>query len=874
MKLRFRNSKPKGVALAFALMTALLLMTLSTTVVGLSMRHARSGSESDYAQEALHAADWYLSAALDYMKGGGVNIQHPGGPSSYNNPYQDTTSLTSLEYGSVPPVIGRPDVSAEAIPLSKDQAAEYGMDDKNSPTMVRFHQSENNPLVYFPAGDIKDGYQVNDRFAVCDVVIEKNDPKTGRFGTKGTPGTYHLAIYSRVYDGSALTAVQRVQQTGSTRIQDYPTEGLLATRVIDVVARVEGPMDYLHIIQDGRSWRAQGINLDGGRGSLFNNLLASDSSEKVDKYLKNGLNVCGFPIDYRENGRMRIDGGTRMQSKNIGTRIRDSKNQRVYIDGTAQFFGDASDYTNRNGFASEFTQNESYKTMRFRGIQGQTAEGMKMDGDTLAAIYRGGVRDKEDPIGLPQSGENPNYDEDGKRIVKAYKERDTYQKFAKEKASEPGNAGMYNAVFEINGKVDKNSATSGVYVGKMPANGVPDVYSAGDGSDYRPSFAKIVVELGDSKGKTSSNNVFIYKENAGRKQLIKAINSTKINNGIISVSGGNVEVRSHNPGEAFDGDITIVSDVEATREDSLNLYNVDDNETFSKKSGSKLPSAIKSKDSIYSDVARKFFEAQEERLAEYKKDPSKIDRIATRIDANGKEVPLTPPYTIQELVDGIKQLDVNISGINDPAYSKNKAKNAKAYVWPTPTSEATEREGNVYITSDIVCKNNNGKRGTVGIVAKNYVALNDKDVKKKDGSIVVKKDAQGRVLVTQDPTKQTLNIEAMLFSFDKSVQFDWNNDAKNGTYKYDANGKLISSNDDTFQALRRGADKRQFNLTGCVVSSNLDIEGSEEGVGYLKQEERSNLSADNPAPFLPAYSEGVGRWVIVSYTDTGSRNWF
>ena len=225
----------------------------------------------------------------------------------------------------------------------------------------------------------------------------------------------------------------------------------------------------------------------------------------------------------------------------------------------------------------------------------------------------------------------------------------------------------------------------------------------------------------------------------------------------------------------------------------------------------------------------------------------------------------------------------------DPVFTSNKAKNPKGYVWPTPTSEATEREGNVYITSDIKCKNTTGKRGTVGIVAKNYVALNDKDLKSKDASIKVRRDANGNLLdvngnlcsesglkpdIKQDATKQAMTVEAMMFSFDKSVQFDWNNDAKNGTYTYDAKGRLISAKDDEFQALRQQADNRQFNLVGSVVSSNLDIEGSEEGVGYLLQEERSNLSVDNPAPFLPAYSGGMGRWVIVSYTDTGSRNWF
>ena len=202
MKLRFRNSKQKGVALAFALMTALLLMTLSTTVVGLSMRHARSGSESDYAQEALHAADWYLNAALDYMKGDGT-MGKDGTPSKsgvaithkdthYLNPYTDwkDTSFRSLSYGN--DVLGRTDVSAEAIPLTSDQAKEYNMTlgSTNNPTLVRFKQYDNNPLVYFPADDVADGYKVNDRFAVCDVVIEKNDPASGPYGTRGTPALF------------------------------------------------------------------------------------------------------------------------------------------------------------------------------------------------------------------------------------------------------------------------------------------------------------------------------------------------------------------------------------------------------------------------------------------------------------------------------------------------------------------------------------------------------------------------------------------------------------------------------------------------------------------------------------------------------------
>ena len=836
MKVKLRNNKERGVALAFALMTVLLLMTLSTTVVGLSMRHARSGVENDFTQEALYAADWYTNAALDYLKQPGAVVRTS--PWGFANPYADTVTLaTSSSTPKTPSTaLNRSDVTPHVDELSDSKRGEYGLDtsNPNKGYILRFSKTGKNPLVYFPqdASDPTADFLLNDSFAVCDVAIEKVEPKTELYNTKTTPGYYHLVIHSRVYDGSMRDTISSIQSDTKTKvgIDEYPKEGLLATRVIDVQARIESPLDYLHIIQDGRSWRAQGLNLDGGSSSLFDRFLSDTSN--YQKYLNNGLNICGFPDGYQENGRLRIDGGTRMGRSQIEKVY--GANSKIYIDGSANFFGNAH-------FNDEFTQRYSSGSISYAKNLG-----------SLENVFEGGLNDSQDSIGLPQSGENANYDSNtGKRISKAYNERKTYQKYARS-VGKTFTVGGTPGSTAVNAGADNTAKQNLVAIGSKKINctdkdlsntsWVPDVYSAGSEDDVRPSFAKYVITLGEKKESATASSqsdgdfITITKENPGLPGHSEFIGSYKlsdkngpIKNGVIAVQGGNVEVRSktNNKGEpvAFNQELTIVADVEANREDSLNYYNAPN----SNYTGT-APSTIRSnnKNSLYSDGARQFFD---EHPKEY------FDTLG--LTGNDR---VMPPYSCKQLYE-MAEKDSKLSYLkNDPVIKEHRT-DANAYIWPTPTSEATEREGNVFITSDIKCGTAAGKRGAVGIVAKNYVSLNDKTVAKKS---------------TDNVSAQTLNIEAMLFSFDKSVQFDWTNDAGNSK----------------FSILQKNAKDRQFNLVGCVVSSNLDIEGSDEGVGYLKQKELSNISLKNMPPYIPAYSEGEGRWVIISYKDTGVRNWF
>ena len=796
MKVKVRNKKRRGVALVFAMFTVALLMSLSTTVVGLSIRHARSGLEVDFAGQALAACNWGVEAILNYISDDDAwNVNYYYGSKEVSNPYKDTRTLcTTKDDGSKLSAIkalGRSDVVPTVVSLDKTKRNDYGLaDTTTNGFLVRF-STPTGPLVFFPSSGNGPHSTMDDNesFAINEVAIGED-----RSTVVGGVGVMHIISYTRVYKGDVFTdvtsKVNAAYASGAVGPDAYPTEGLLATRVTETWARPSSVQDYLHIIQNGRSWRAQGINLDGANG-LFEQYQSGN-----DQALKNGLLNCGFPEGYEENGRLRIDGGTRMKDARGG----------VVIDGSAQFFN-YNKSSNYASFASELTQQRSKDTIAYANSSGH---------DYLGSVLGGGINDSCDSIGLPQSGENANYDKNGNKIYKAYEDRKTYQSFAKETAKDTtGQKGTTKCAYDIGGKVGKvNSDASKVYVNSYPkttsgANSVPDVFARTDGDDVRPSFAKIVVTLGEGDKVTITKvNEAVPASNSHRSAVLYSGKASKINNGIISVTGGNVEVQSetNSKGEPakFSGQLTVVADVEATREDSLNYYNDDKG------------ASIKSASSIYSDAAREYYDNHPDQ---------------------------SPPYKVSTVRKDSQRT------INDKCLT---AANDAAYIWPTPTSEATEREGNVYVTSDIACKNDTtGVRGCVGIVAKNYVSLNDKTLSKKNPG--------GSTASSSGVGKETLSIEAMLYSFDKSVQFDWTNDAGNTAAQ--------------FQRLKTHAKDRLFKLTGSVVSSELDIEGSEEGVGYIQQEERSNVGIDNAPPFTPAYSGEIG-WVILNTIDRGSANWF
>ena len=136
----------------------------------------------------------------------------------------------------------------------------------------------------------------------------------------------------------------------------------------------------------------------------------------------------------------------------------------------------------------------------------------------------------------------------------------------------------------------------------------------------------------------------------------------------------------------------------------------------------------------------------------------------------------------------------------------------------------------------------------MGIVAKNYILLNDKSLNSKGSK--AKRDV--------------LRVDAVLMSMDHSVQFDWNNMAAN-------NAKLSGGSKTLYEELtsnrnisNSGKNARTFQLNGAIVSGFLDVEGDTNG-------------RDNLPPIFPRWKVGefaergvFGDWMITAYEDKGA----
>jgi len=703
----------RGVALVFALFTIGLLITMSATVVGLAIRHGRTGLSSSNAEVALHAANWGVEAALNFM---GQSVNANGDRhwevSSTDQGYPVGYRLKKTNLGDRRQALAGSALAQVLVPGTSDtkdvEALVPSDRTKDQCRVLRFRSptNESTPLDLWVDERTKAQVQV--------LVSEYEVP--------GQPSHYLLTSLARVYS--------------------HENE-LLATRVVEARVREQTALDFMHFIQNARAWDVNG----------------------VEPNRANTKDIVGLPEGYREDGRMRVDGG------NVGD-----------FDGSIKFFGRGLTDKTRWKFTGEVSIRKSANpNERDRTKQGLTFTDDGADSNPNT-IFLGGLKAQQDPLGLPQD--------------------DNYVGYARSLAQ---------GKFNIDIKGDPSSAYAAV---QNPSGKVPDVYGKpldlGEitdeneraKADARPSFAKIVVTLNGSK-------VTIDKVNPGAPtpgpEQIYSGSADGIPNGIISVQGGNVEVKSalDNKGDPvpFTGKLTIVSSDNPDREQPA--------------TGTK--SYPYPHTTIYSDLARKYYEEKPH---------------------------LVPPYRESDLVSG---------------------GSSKKYLWPTP-HQTYEREGNLMVTSDIV----HGKRGdnkpaALGLIAQNFVLLNDKNSGGKNNGL------------------ERLEVEAVLMSLDHSVQFDWENMARSD--KLETSGSLKGQM--TLLKPRPPAstpidNQRVFRLNGAIVSSYLDVEGDNVGRGYFNQQftHDPNLRFQLP-PYFPRWDRSgtsatgvVWNWVIMNYVDKGTLNQF
>jgi len=711
-----RNRKSRrGVALVFALFTISLLVTMSATVVALAIRHGRTSHSHGHAEAALHAANWGVEAALNYMgvsQRQGEGIPHWTVSSKFRSPsagdYNLTYRLAETKDSQCPLALTLTRAGTPQTVYARVKPAKQPI-------------NGNTRLIQFSSGRIWNDLTEHE-LLIDGQTKARVQVLVTEYQVPGQPSHFGLVSTARVLDRS---------------------NNVVATRVVEARVREQTALDFMHFIQNARAWDVNG----------------------VEPNRANTKDIVGLPEGYREDGRMRVDGG------NVGD-----------FDGSIKFFGRGLTDKTRWKFTGEVSIRKSANpNERDRTKQGLTFTDDGADSNPNT-IFLGGLKAQQDPLGLPQD--------------------ENYVGYARSLAQ---------GKFNIDIKGDPSSAYAAV---QNPSGKVPDVYGKpldlGEitdeneraKADARPSFAKIVVTLNGSK-------VTIDKVNPGAPtpgpEQIYSGSADGIPNGIISVQGGNVEVKSalDNKGDPvpFTGKLTIVSSDNPDREQPA--------------TGTK--SYPYPHTTIYSDLARKYYEEKPH---------------------------LVPPYRESDLVSG---------------------GSSKKYLWPTP-HQTYEREGNLMVTSDIV----HGKRGdnkpaALGLIAQNFVLLNDKNSGGKNNGL------------------ERLEVEAVLMSLDHSVQFDWENMARSD--KLETSGSLKGQM--TLLKPRPPAstpidNQRVFRLNGAIVSSYLDVEGDNVGRGYFNQQftHDPNLRFQLP-PYFPRWDRSgtsatgvVWNWVIMNYVDKGTLNQF
>lgn len=813
----------KGVALIFALFTIAILFSISTTVVALSLHDSRATRVANYNDAALHAANWGIEAAINYMGQPGLNFI-PG--TSNVGATSQWVNLASTSFGTGRNLVltegdnlalnGQVNVKVSSLSgpqLKKDFGLDYSgkilgedrwqsnHEGKDSTTFNERHGSDSRLINFRNKDKEEEAYRLKlgngDNYAEVEVVCTEF-----RYPNSNQPSQYQLLSVARVFANDGNVA-------DNDRVP-------LATRVVEARVRESVACDFMHFIQNARSWDVLGMNL-------------GESYSEYDKKVAQGRDIARsavfLPEGYVEAGRLRIDGyADDDPEENAVKKYLHNYNNNV-LDGKLAFFSPDGFKTNKYIFQGDVTTAQYSKNYEYKDRKGGEVKTFAQGNKSTKNLFNGSLRDGVTPLGLPQI--------------------DDY--FGKVRKTLDKNDGKTPMEFTVasgksSGKVreasDINAPKS---AGTCPDIAQANTYVTRDGKKVKvpsatPTFATVRVEIKGNKVKVLKYNSAITKGmepgaaiDPDYVQVLQP--ETNINNiraGIISVQGGNVEVvnvqefskegkgltsdyidSSKTSGnKLLNGALTVVANVDRARDVSLN-----DVDYYDPKTDRADPAGGSS---LYSYKARKYYDA------------NPYDHV--------------PPFSQKQLGMG-----------------SSKVKN----IWPTPQSSSMEREGNAFLTSDIAYDSSNTgatKLPTLGVVAKNFILLNDKSI-------------NSRVKNTPEKKNQ-LRIDAVLMSMDHSVQFDWSNMAANSTSNYQ---ELIANRGKDEHGRYMGPH-RTFKLNGAIVSGFLDTEGDTNGRGYYNQKfsHDENLRYNLP-PCFPRWEIGsfagkgiFGDYMVIAYEDKGA----
>ncbi|MCE1249083.1 MAG: hypothetical protein LWY06_20810 [Firmicutes bacterium] len=603
------------------------------------------------------------------------------------------------------------------------------------------------------------------------------------------------------------TSTGTIFKTGSTK--------MVAARQVEVRFREKSALDNLLFVQNMRAWDLV------GNGVAPPN--ANDGSN----------DSVGIPANYTANGSVVIDGNSEYATETSG-------NLRFFNpnSGNVHFYGQTS-----------ISQQQNYDS-----------SGNAINSDANGKIFQGGLMTGQTSVGLPEKNNFMSVDYNGNGSI-ATSEQGTAVTLAKDYSGTNSSGSAYNKSYFRCGDNDGITGRSTNEIGHSKATkperwvgeyGMPntaanisamsqdapsDVEFDGLMLNSKPGFAKFTVEFG------AAGTVTVKKTTAYTKKSYTLLNNVSVDtikNGILYFEGGNVEVKNAQNNGGFKGQLTIVSAEDSVREatsysittangKTITQYSTEERNRSVYPNNPELWTPGKVSNQQISSVVQQYSSGAGSIYVPFNSSalPVRVDPTTGNLSGSFDRV---PPYYV-----GGKWVWPGESTIKNTI--KNVAKEGGGYI---SVFNDIEREGNVTIGGNLTYAG--GGNNALGIIAKNYILLNSDDV---------------------SVNSPELTVNAVLMSFDHSVQFD------------DVN----MSGKDSW--ISQPGMNGKFNFTGSNISQFADVEGKIDGTGYTNQSLTYDQNLKTTLPpnfprwdFMKMSADAVIEYVVLNYQDKGASKIF
>lgn len=663
MEAPVRRNRRRGIALILALLTTVILVTLSLAFTSLSLTEARTSRNSGYEETSLQAATFGLEYALVYMGHGKVYQGSDTLPSfrcwetrPWPNPsndanyafgfYNNLTATTAPVRLTQQPSPGGDILTVSVSNITQDPTLEaFVPGNLSNNDKLRLRADLRRIRFLVPNGSQEAVRLIGgDVGFTCDVVVEPI-----------------LISRNQGRHDFRLVATTQIFQINPGAGQLTTAQRPVATRVVE--ARVkESSFDYAHFIANGRSWNVNGHTVSTLPSVQDPN--STDPNKVIDL-----TDYVTIPSTYKEQGPMRVDG----QDPTLKNGLTGANPlfRVVSNSGNLRFAPGANDGNVR--FTHKISINQPANLYEDNVV------------DSTMKGFTAGISLNSARVGIP------DFRRDDMVLASKLKVADTdVSGFVEVPTSAiPGARGSSQPAPR---HVDPQLGP--FYDGYQTVTQNGQSYQVPKPFDYRPRVPNTEITLSNDRVKMVRRDTYTGDQIGATQEF----SVSQLQMGVIYVEGGNVVVKTEGNADAafgkFRGKLSIVAGERAARE-----------------------GAGTGEEAIYAQAAREFYNLEKRRwdlayAAGQHPDPALF---------------ATPPYTKAQLQAAAAQFPANVTTPVPQGMANNQplwpAPDAEVDAQGNFVKYKVEREGNVVIADDVVYDKTAGN--SLGLFAQNFILLND-----------------------------------------------------------------------------------------------------------------------------------------------------